>query len=541
MMKKYYTILITIIPLFLTANIKKNTLFPQLVDVTRQAGIDFHHSIGDDKLSNIVESTGAGVCVFDYNGDGKPDIYFVNGTYLKGISHIKGRRLKGKLKNRLFKNNGNGTFSDVTDQSGVGNKGYGMGAVAADYDNDGDTDLFVTNFGSNAFYRNNGNGTFSEVSTQIGLSSPEWSTGATFLDFDRDGYLDLYIGNYLRFDPNYRNYFAAEAFPGPLAYAGVRDQLFRNLGNGNFKEISQTSGIASLEGRAMGVAAADLDGDGHIDIYVANDGMENYLFKNNGNSTFSESALLTGVQFGQNGEATSAMGPEFGDFNQDGRIDILVPDMGYSCLYKNSGNGYIEASAMTGIAPACGQYTSWSGNFFDFDSDGHLDIFIANGDSHHLEAEEDLLFRNVGGKFQDISNQVGPSFRDKFVSRGSALLDFDNDGDLDIIELNLNGPARLLENRKGPKVTPNNWIKIQLKGKKQLDAIGSVVTVLTGKQKQTRYMVSSSGYLSQSQGILHFGLGKVDRIEQIQVRWPNGKSAEWKDPKMNQTIILEEK
>lgn len=530
--------------LFLNVNVFSNEVktekIPKLTDVTKQAGIDFIHSIGDYKLSNIIESTGGGVCVFDYNNDGKPDIYFINGTYKKGISHIKGRKLNGKLKNSLYRNNGNGTFSDVSDIAGVGDHGYGMGAVSADYDNDGDADLFITNYGTNVFYRNNGNGTFTDITEKAGLKDNLWSTGATFLDYDRDGFLDLYVGNYLLFDPKYKTYFAAEAFPGPLSYQGQPDFLYRNKGDGTFEDVSKRAGIVNTSGRAMGVASCDLNNDGYMDIYVANDGMENYLYQNNKNGTFSEIALISGVQFGQNGEATSAMGPEFGDYNLDGRIDILVPDMGYSCLYKNTGNGFIEASSLSGIAVSCGQYTSWSGNFFDFDCDGLLDIFISNGDSHHLEPEEDLLFLNQNkSRFLDISAMTGPDFKAKFVSRGSAVLDYDNDGDLDIIVLNLNSRARLLKNNSGNN---KNWIKIKLIGKKNnRDAIGAVVELVIKQTRQTRYRVSSSGYLSQSDSIIHFGLGENKIIDKIKIRWPDGKIQLLKSIKSNQTISILEK
>lgn len=495
---------------------------PVLTDITSQAGIGFIHSIGDHNLSNIVESTGAGVAFFDYDGDGDPDIYFVNGSYLKEVNHPRGRKRAGKLTNILYRNNGNGTFTDVTVHAGVGDRGYGMGCVWGDYDNDGDSDLFVTNYGPNVLYRNNGSGTFTDVTRQAGLGDDKWSTGCTFLDYDGDGHLDLYVGNYLQYDPQYKHYFAAEAFPGPLSYKGRADILYRNRGDGTFEDVTKKAGLFNPRGRAMGVASCDLDNDGFMDIFVANDAMENSFYRGSPSGVFSEIALLSGTGYGQNGDATSAMGPEFGDFDLDGRMDILVPDMAYSCLYRSSGKGlFTEMSAQTGIAVACGQYTSWSGNFFDFDNDGFLDIYISNGDSHHLEPEEDLLLRNIKGKqFRDVSARVGADFQAKFVGRGSAVADFDNDGDLDILVLNLNQRPRLLRNDGGNR---GHWLMIKLVGKNgNRDAIGTRVRLTAGGATQTRYVVSSSGYLSQSDNRLHFGLGKNKKAAKIEIRWPDG-------------------
>lgn len=514
---------------------------PILTDVTTKAGITWVHSIGDGKLSNIVESTGAGAAFFDYDGDGDLDIYLVNGCYDKIINHPRGRKLAGKLKNALYRNNGSGTFTDVTEKAGVGDNGYGMGCLSADIDNDGDADLFVTNYGPNVLYRNNGDGTFTDITKKAGVAGKHWSTGCTFLDFDRDGLLDLYVGNYLLYDPKYKHYFAAEAFPGPLAYQGRQDEFYRNKGDGTFEEISKKVGLINEQGRAMGIASCDLDQDGHMDIFAANDGMENYFYKNNGKGQFTEIALVSGTGFGQNGEATSAMGPEFGDYNLDGSMDILVPDMAYSCLYTNNGKGmFMENSARAGIAVSCGQYTSWSGNFFDFNCDGLIDIFISNGDSHHLEPEEDLVFMNVDKtKFKDISSKLGKDFQAKFVGRGSAVGDYDNDGDLDILVLNLNARPRLLRNDGGNR---NHWIMIRLKGTvSNRDAIGARVRVTAGKETQTRHMVSSSGYLSQSDYRLHFGLGKNKKAGKIEIRWPSGNVTELKDIKANQVLWVTEK
>ena len=524
----------------MTAVAADQPALPQFVDVTASAGISFVHSIGDDELSNIVESSGAGCVFFDYDNDGDLDIYLVNGRYLETVSSARGRHLAGQLKNALYRNNGDATFTDVTEKAGVGDTGFGMAAVAADYDNDGDRDLFVTNYGRDSLYLNNGDGTFTDVTQKAGVGSELWSLGASFFDFDRDGLLDLYVGGYLVFDPEYRNFYAAEAFPGPLSYRGQKDILYRNKGDGTFEDVTRAAGVYSTKGRAMGVAACDIDDDGDEDLYVANDGMENYLYRNHGNGTFEEIALRTGTAFGQNGEATSAMGPEFGDYDGDGLIDLLVPDMGYGCLYRNTGKGlFEEKSAEMGIAAVLGQYTSWSGNFLDYDHDGVLDVFIVNGDAHHLEPEEDTLFRGKGGQsFVDVSAASGPAFKLKAVGRGSAAGDFDNDGDLDLLVLNLNGPARLYRNDGGNR---GNWIMVRTVGTaSNRDGIGARVRVKSGGTTQVRDIRSSSGYLSQGDFRAHFGVGKSQKVDRIEVRWPSGRTSTLDNVKVNQVITVTE-
>jgi hypothetical protein len=513
---------------------------PQMVEVTGSAGIGFAHSIGDRELSNIVESTGAGCAFLDHDGDGDLDIYLVNGRYLKGISSVRGRNLDGKLGNALYRNNGDGTFTDVTEKSGVGDRGFGMAVVAADYDNDGDTDLFITNYERDTLYRNRGDGTFEDVTTAAGVGSGLWSVGATFFDFDRDGLLDLFVGGYLKFDPDYHTYYAAEAFPGPLAYPGEHDILYRNRGDGSFENVTRNSGLATDNGRAMGVSACDVDDDGHQDLFVANDGMENFLYRNTGKGRFENIALETGTAFGQNGEATSAMGPEFGDFDLDGLVDLLVPDMGYGCLYRNSGRGFFEEkSAELGIAKVLGQYTSWSGNFADFDNDGWLDIFIANGDAHHLEAEEDTLLHNdAGRRFVDVSAASGKDFQAKGVGRGSAVADFDNDGDLDLLILNLNAAPRLYRNDGGNRL---HWLMVRLVGTvSNRDGIGARIRVTAAGRTQSRDIRSSSGYLSQSDPRAHFGLGAAATAEVVEIRWPDGPVQTLKNIAADQVLTVTE-
>jgi hypothetical protein len=513
---------------------------PRWEDITRQAGITFVHNLGDDDMDNIIESNAAGCALFDYDGDGDLDIYLINGAYTDGLSGVRGRRNRGKLANALYRNNGDGTFTDVTAASGVGDKGMGMGVAIADYDNDGDEDLLVTNYGPNAFYRNNGNGTFTEVTQQVGLENDQSGIGVTFFDYDVDGFLDLYVGNYIEYDPDYEYFYAARRFPGPLAYRGQPDVLYHNNGDGTFSDVTREAGVYNPEGRAMGVTSGDIDDDGDFDIFVPNDGMENYLYQNNGDGTFIDVAIPTGTGYGQRGEATSAMSGEFADIDLDGLVDIVVPDMAYSCLYKNTGAGvFQEMSARMGLAAASGQYTSWSANFFDFDHDGFGDLFIANGHAHRLIGQEDLLLLNDRGRrFVNVSRDLGPDFQEKFVSRGSAAGDIDNDGDVDLLITNMNARPRLLRNDGGNR---RSWIMVRLVGSvSNRDGIGARVRVTADDKTQTRFRVSTSGYLSQGDHRLHFGLGDATRVEHIEIRWPNGTLQALDDVAANQVLTVNE-
>jgi hypothetical protein len=519
---------------------QNNPNLPKLINITAKAGITFVHNMGDDEMSNLVESNGAGCAFFDYDNDGDLDIYLVNGAYTEGISHVKGRKNKGRLSNALYRNNGDGTFSDVTQRAGVGDRGLGMAVLTADYDNDGDKDLLVTNWGPNIFYRNNGDGTFTDITETAGLQNNRFGIGCTFLDYDKDGFLDLYIGNYIEYDASYQYYYAAEKFPGPMAYHGQPDVLYHNNGNGTFTEVTQQAGVNNPEGRAMGVTSCDIDDDNDWDIFVANDAMENYLYRNNGNGTFTNIARETGTAFGQSGNATSAMSGEFGDIDRDGLVDIIVPDMAYSCIYRNTGLGYFEElSSQMGLAVACGQYTSWSGNFFDFNHDGYGDLLITNGHPHRLIGEENLLLVNKNGKrFENLSHLLGDDFQEEFVSRGSAVGDIDNDGDMDILILNLNDHPSLLLNEGGNK---KNWLMFNLQGTvSNRDAIGSRVRLTSGGISQMRWCISNSGYLSQSDYRLHFGLGNNSKAEEVEILWPSGITQTLRDVQANQIVFVKE-
>ena len=497
---------------------------PVFADVTSEAGITFTHSFGDEHMSSILEATGPGCAFLDYNMDGYLDLYAVNGSYLPGINdpYPEGRDPAKEWFNHLYRNNGDGTFTDVTQQAGVGDTGYGMGVVVGDYDNDGDSDIYVTNYGPNVLYRNNGDGTFSDVTEEAGVGCALWSVHATFLDYDNDGHIDLYVGNYLEFDPGYRYYFGPEGFPGPLAYEGQPDVLYHNNGDGTFTDVTKKAGVYHPEGRAMSVTSADYDNDGDMDIFVANDAMENYLYRNNGDGTFTNVALEKNVAFGGFGEATSSMGPTFEDIDNDGDLDLFVPDMGYNCLYRNDGDVFQEITAAAGIAEVVGQYTSWAGAVFDYDNDGYRDIFISNGDAHHLYTEEDLLFRNNGNAtFTDVSPRSGDYFsKAEYIGRGAAIGDYDNDGDLDVFVLNVQGPAILLRNEGGNR---NHYLSVRTIGtKSNRDGIGARIQVVAGDLKQIAEVRAGANYLSHNDSKAHFGLREHTQVDRLEIRWPSG-------------------
>lgn len=511
---------------------------PVFTDVTEQAGINVKHSFGDFDLSNIVEGTGAGAMFFDYDGDGWLDIYFLNGCWLKEVNDNRGRKLRGNLTNTLYRNNGDGTFKDVTKQAGVGDEGYGVGCSAADFDKDGDLDLYVLNYGPNVFYRNNGDGTFTDISEASGLANPRWSLSAPWFDYDGDGDLDVYVTNYLEYDSGkFRSYYAAAGYPGPLSYRGQQDALYRNNGDGTFTDVTKQAGVFQPNGRGMSATVADFNNDGFLDIYIPNDAMENYFFKNTSKGTFVEEGLIMGMAFGEGGQGVSSMGPAVGDIDRDGWLDIYIPDMGYGCLLMNRKEYFEDRTEPTNLAVVCGQYTGWGGVLFDYDCDGYLDIFVATGNAHHEYTEEDVLMRNDGtGNFLDVAAQSGEYFKTKHVGRGATYGDYDNDGDLDLLVINLNDSPKLLRNDGGNK---NNWLIVQAKlpGGKS-DAIGARVTVTAGSLKQLRDLIPVTGYLSQADPRSHFGLGRTSEGVTVEIRWPDKQTTKLEGIKANQILTI---
>ncbi|GAB4138870.1 MAG: CRTAC1 family protein [Thermogutta sp.] len=509
----------------LTLSVRSSGAEPELpvfTDVTAQSGIAFRHSIGDLELSNIVEGSGAGACVFDYNNDGWLDIYFPNGAWTPGVSDNRGRHLRGKLRNALYRNNGDGTFTDVTDEAGVGDPSFSFGASAADIDNDGDLDLYVLNYGPNVLYRNNGDGTFTDISRGSGLDDPHWSLSAPWFDYNGDGYLDVYVCNYLEYDLGaFSAYYRADNFPGPLSYKGQPDFLYRNNGDGAFTDVTRETGLFNPEGRGMSATAVDLDNDGLLDIFVTNDAMANDFFRNQGDGTFLNEALPLGLAFGEGGQGVSSMGPDFADVNRDNLLDVFIPDMDYGCLMLNKREYFEDVTARANVAQVCGQYTGWGSVLFDYDNDGLVDIFVANGNAHHEFPEEDVLLRNNGdGTFTDVAKSSGDYFSEKWVGRGVACGDLDNDGDLDLIVVNLNSEAKILRNDGGNR---NHWLMVRPRlASLKRDAVGARVTITAGGRTQFRDAVPVRGYLSQMDPRVHFGLGTVSIVERVEIRWPNG-------------------
>ncbi len=524
---------------------------PAFTDVTVAAGIQFQHSFGDAELSNIVEGTGAGCMFFDYDNDGWLDIYLLNGRYRPDVNDNTGRRLRGKLSNRLYHNNHDGTFTDVTEKAGVGGgDGYGVACSAADYDGNGNIDLFVCNYGGNILYHNNGNGTFTDVTKKAGLSMPQWPSGApvwsvsgVWFDYDGNGRLDLYVANYLEYDGGkFRQFFTRNAYPGPLSYNGTTGILYRNNGDGTFTDVSKKAGVYKPGGRAMSATVADFNNNGRPNIFVANDSMECYYFENCGNGTFMETALEKGLAFGEGGQGVSHMGPCVGDVDRDGHLDIFIPDMGYGCLLRNRvlKNGqrvFDDLTTKSGIAGISGQYTGWGGCLFDYDNDGYLDVFVANGDAHHLYVQESVLARNDGrGFFKDVARQSGDYFKKKYVGRGAAYGDFNNDGHVGLLVSNLGDSPRLLKNEGGDG---NNWLTVVAKlpnGK--TDAIGARVVVTTGGLVQIHDLYPVVGYLSQSDPRPHFGLGKAAKADKVDIRWPDQTWTHLTDVSANRFVAV---
>jgi len=512
-------------------------------EVSAQAGIQFTHSFGAEKLGSLLESTGAGAVWFDYNNDGLMDLYVVSGKPLGAGMHPYPLRQMPQVlpHNHLFRNLGNGKFTDVTEQAGVGGDLFSMAAVAADYDNDGNTDLLVTGYGRVILYRNKGDGTFEDVTEKAGIKVSGWSIGAAWLDYDRDGCVDLFVGRYVKFDPEYHAYYAADNYPGPLDYAPDSNILLHNNCNGTFTDVSEKSGISRYKGRTMGATAGDFDGDGYPDIYVANDKTENFLFHNQKDGTFKEIAESAGVAYGQSGENTSAMGPVFLDFDRDGRVDLWVSDSKYNRLMRNVGKlKFEDVTERAGISQLAAQYVSWGTGVQDFDNDGRDDIFIAHGGLIHMIPQEHTVFRGVGDwKFEDVSLSAGPFFEVKSVARGAAFADYDNDGKIDAFIVNLGGPAFLLHNTSP---APNHWVSVKLIGHKSArDGIGAQVEVLAGGSRQQRERTAGSGYLSQDDPRVHFGLGSATKIDRLTVTWPRGTKQVMENVPVDGVVTIEEK
>ncbi len=524
---------------------KQSTLTPPpatndyFQEIDKEIGLDFVHSIGEEHLNNIIESVGGGAAFLDYDQDGLMDIYMCSGTWKEGFS--KDPKPEKLPENHLYHNMGNGTYEDVTRKAGVGGPFYSMGVTIGDFNNDGYPDIYLSNYGPNVLFKNNGNGTFTDVTKRAGVAGgKECSIGAVWLDYDNDGLLDLYVGNYLYFDPEYKYFYAPDGFPGPMAYDAQPDILYHNKGNGVFEDVTKSMGINDTDGRAMGVGAADYDDDGFVDIYVANDHTLNYLWHNDAGKGFTDRGTMSGTAFSQGGEATVSMSVDFADFNGDGLLDMFVSDDSYCSLYENMGNGlFTEKGVASGISTASAQFVGWSSSFFDYDNDGDQDIYKTNGALKHLYGQEDQIFENEGnGKFRDASLELGKYFQKELVGRGVALGDYDNDGDIDVLIVNLNDHCVFLRNNKG---NLNNWITLNLIGTtSNRDAIGARVKLFSGGKMQYAQKKSTTGYLSQNDPRIHFGLAKNDMVDKIEIKWPSGKYQVLENLKANQIITITE-
>ena len=525
---------------------------PIFVDVTEEAGINFKHSNGKTEHKHIIETMGSGVVFFDYDGDGDADLYFVNSGNISQDGHNSAQAQQGNV---LYRNDGDGRFTDVTAVSGTGDTGYGMAAAAGDIDNDGDADLYVANFGQDTLYRNNGDGTFTDITEAAGIDNNRWGIAAVYLDFDVDGDLDIFVVNYLVYELSMpvTTFKGVIGYGHPRSYKGTPDVLYRNNGDGTFTNIAETAGVTNpTEGRGMAAVACDYDNDGFPDIYVTNDTNRNFMYHNNGDGTFTDESLFIGVGYDESGVAEGSMGVDAGDYNGDGWLDLIVANSEKATLYRNEeGLLFIEATAESGLRQPTLPFVGFSPLFLDYDKDGDLDLFCANGHpqdvieilmDHETYAQRDQLFKNSGdGTYTDISETAGSYFTEARVGRAAATADYDNDGDPDIVIMNSNQQAVLLRNDGG---NANHWIGIQLVGtRSNRDGIGAKVTVAAGGVTQITEVKSGSSYASGSDIRLLFGLGKVQQIEKITVVWQGGGTQALEDVSINQylTIVESEK
>jgi hypothetical protein len=542
-------------------------------DVTSAAGLlharNVSGSVADKQF--LLEEMGCGVALFDYDNDGWLDIFLVNGTSLNPT--VRDRHPTSYL----FHNNRDGTFKDVTEKAGLTRSGWGQGCCVGDYDNDGNDDLFVSYWGHNVLYHNNGDGSFTDVSERAGVagSGSFWGAGCCFLDYDRDGHLDLFVASYVNFDVNHAPkpgqaaycYYNDIPVPcGPQGFAGGTNTLYRNRGDGTFVDVSEESGIARPRGPAamvfvgqnwqpggsygMGAVAADFDNDGWPDIYVACDSAPSLFYRNIGNGTFQEVAVPAGCALDENGVALSGMGVAVADYDGDGWLDIARTNFSeqVTTLYRNYGNGAFEDASIKAGLGVNRKYLGFGVGFFDFDNDGWKDLFLANGHVYsqiasrrlHVSYKEPkVLYRNLGnGRFEDVSSRVGAAIRSENLGRGCAFGDFDNDGDVDVIVNNLDGPPTLLRNDGGNK---NNWIMIKCIGtRSNRSAIGARVRVTCGTHRQIDEVLSGSGYYSQNDLRLHFGLGRATLADRVEIAWPSGTKESFTNLAANQLFVIQE-
>jgi hypothetical protein len=531
----------------------------RFTDVARAVGIDFEHANSATSNKYLLETMGGGVALLDYDSDGRLDVFFTNGAKLEdpmpaGKAPDKSDR---RFWNRLFRQNADGTFADVTENAGLTGMPqdrYGMGAAVGDYDNDGFPDLYVTNYGGNTLYHNNGDGTFRDVTARAGVAASGWSASAGFFDADNDGKLDLFVTRYVEWTfPT--NGYCGEKKPGyraychPDNYEPTTNVLYHNNGDGTFTDVSAKAGIAGAAGKGLGVAFADYDHDGYVDVYVANDSVQSFLFRNNGNGTFAEVGLLVGVGFNEDGKTFAGMGVAFADYDNDGRPDIMVTDLSnerYRLFHQGGDASFQDATNSSGVGAATLAFAGWSTGFLDYDNDGWKDIFVAQG--HVMDTIEKtapnlrylqppLLLRNESGRFARVS--PGDVFHGDWAGRGAAFGDLDGDGDVDIVVSNVGQRALVLRNEGGNR---KSWLGLRTVGKKSnRDGIGCRVQVVSASGATQYFTVNTAvGYLSASDKRLVVGLGRDASAKLVEIRWPSGAVQRLENVAAGQTVVATE-
>ena len=541
------------VPSFVVSESPTVPPYPFVAVPAASSGIHFVHSSGHSAQKYLPESTGAGCAFFDYDNDGWMDIYLVNGGQCDFWTPPT------PLRNALYRNNRDGTFTDVTEKAGVPGGGYGMGVAVGDYNGDGFPDLYVTQYGRSILYRNNGDGTFADVTAQAGVAAPGWASSAVWFDYDNDGRLDLFVCRFVDFSrekhhacfaPNNPELKGINEYCYPRIFDPMPSWLFRNNGDGTFTDVSQKLGIADNPGKSWGVVATDINNDGFLDLFVANDTTANFLFANRGGKKFEEIGFTAGVAYGPGGKARSGMGVDSADFDQDGWMDLFVTNLDhefYGLYHNKHDESFDDRAAPTGIARASQNMSGWGLKFFDFDNDGLLDLLIANGHPDDLinkinpsvtYSEPLLLFQNTGAGLKNISGESGPIFSRELSARGLAVGDFDNDGALDVLISVNDGAPVLLRNNAA---RANHWLGLKLIGKtSNSDAIGARIAYQAGDLNQFRMLVGGGSYLSSHDPRLVLGLGKRTKIDWLEVRWPvpGGKTERFTDLPVDRYITI---